>query len=52
MLEVLDDPDHEEYEDTKAWVESMKKGPFDPEHFEPSEIKFEDSKLRFKECFD
>jgi hypothetical protein len=43
---------HEEYDDTKAWVESMKEEPFYPEHFDPKEIKFEDSKLRFKECFD
>jgi hypothetical protein len=30
----------------------IKEGPFDPEHFDPKEIKFEDFKLRFKECFD
>ena len=53
LLEALTNPDdHEEYEDAKAWVESIKEGPFDPEHFDPNEIKFEDSKLRFKECFD
>lgn len=53
LLEVLANPDdHEEYDDTIAWVESIKEGPFDPEHFDPNEIKFEDPKLRFKECFD
>lgn len=52
LLEVLADPEHAEYEDTKAWVESMKEGPFDPESFEPKEIRFEDAKLRFKECFE
>lgn len=52
LLEVLADPENDEYEDTKAWVESIKEGPFDPEHFDPKEIKFEDAKLRFKECFE
>jgi len=50
-LEVLADPNHEEYEDTKTWVESMKEGPYDPEHFDPKEVIFEDPKKRFKIAF-
>lgn len=33
-LEVLRDPDHEEYEEIKDWVEAMVDGPFDPEVFD------------------
>ena len=51
MLEVLSDPTDEEYEDTKAWVESMKKGPFDPKHLDPREVRFMNPKKRYKESF-
>lgn len=51
LLEVLADPKHEEHKDTKSWVESMKEGPFDPEHFDPTEVVFEYPQKRFKECF-
>ena len=33
-LEILRDPHHDEYEDTKTWMESMTGGPFDPEGFD------------------
>lgn len=32
-LECLRDPDDEEYESTKIWIESMTGGPFDPDVF-------------------
>ncbi len=32
-LECLSDPDDEEYESTKIWIESMTGGPFDPDVF-------------------
>jgi hypothetical protein len=51
LLEILADPKHEEYESTKEWVESMKEGPFDPEHFDPKEVIFVDPKKRFDESF-
>ncbi len=34
MLVTLGDPDSEEYESTKVWVESMTGGPFDPDAFD------------------
>jgi len=33
-LECLRDPDHEEYEKTKTWIEAMTGGPFDPDAFD------------------
>jgi hypothetical protein len=33
MLEILKNPDHEEYEDTREWA-----GNYDSEHFDPEEI--------------
>lgn len=51
LLEVLSDPEHEEYEDSKVWVESMKGGKFDPERFNPSEVEFTDPKERFEVAF-
>jgi hypothetical protein len=33
-LEILRDPAHEEYADTKIWIESMTGGPFDPDAFD------------------
>jgi hypothetical protein len=33
-LEVLRNPHHEEYEQTKRWIEGMTGGPFDPEAFD------------------
>ena len=51
LLEVLNDPKHEEHESTKEWVESIKGGPFDPETFNPDAVTFIDPMKRFKECF-
>jgi hypothetical protein len=51
LLQILADPKHEGYEDMKAWVESMKEGPFDPEAFDPSAINFWDPKERFDLAF-
>jgi len=49
LLEILADPKHNEYEQTVAWVESQKGGPFDPEHFDLSEVVFDNPKYRLKE---
>jgi hypothetical protein len=51
ILDILSNHEFKEYEKTKEWVESMKGGPFAPEHFDPKEVEFEDPKKRFKECF-
>lgn len=49
LLDILANPEHEEHESTKAWVESQTGGPFDPEHFDPAEVVFRDPKLRLTE---
>ncbi|MDI9394771.1 MAG: plasmid pRiA4b ORF-3 family protein [Euryarchaeota archaeon] len=36
MLEILKDPEHEEYEDTVSWLG----GDFDPEYFDPKDVSF------------
>jgi hypothetical protein len=51
MLEILADPEHEEFEDTKEWIESIKGGPFDPAQFDPKSVQFEDPKQVFELCF-
>jgi len=42
------DTQHEEYEITKEWVDSMKGGSFDPEHFNPENVEFIDPKETFE----
>jgi hypothetical protein len=51
LLEILADPEHEEYESSKEWIESMKEGPFDPEHFDPQAVEFSDPKERLEMAF-
>ena len=51
LLEILADPKHEEYKETKEWIESQKCGQFDPEYFDPKEVVFDDPTARFKESF-
>ena len=36
MLEILKDPEHEDYEDTVAWLGKD----FDPEYFDPKDVSF------------
>jgi hypothetical protein len=38
LLEIIMDPDHEEYEQMLEWAG----GDFDPEHFNPKEVHFDD----------
>jgi hypothetical protein len=51
LLTILADPKHEEHKSMKAWLESMKEEPFDPESFEPSSVEFWDPKERFDLAF-
>ena len=51
LLMILEDPEHDEYESTREWVDS-KKGPFDPKHFNPSEVKFVCPNERFMRSFE
>ena len=47
LLETLSDPDHEEYEETLEWLG----GDFDPDHFNVSEVVFDDPEKRFEYAF-
>jgi hypothetical protein len=44
FLEIIKDPDHEEYEEMLDWVG----GEFDPEHFDTKEVVFDDPGKRLK----
>lgn len=44
MLEILQDPQHEEYEETLSWLGES----FDPDNFNPEMIKFSNPKTRLK----
>ena len=46
FLEIISDPDNEEYEDMIEWV-----GEFDPEHFDVKEVSFDDPDKRRKIAF-
>ncbi len=54
LLEILNDRTHEEYADITQWLKGHAKNyyPYDPEHFEPSEITFQDPKQRWKLAFE
>ena len=47
FLEIISDPDHEEYEEMIEWVG----GEFDPEYFEVKDVRFEDPDQRHKIAF-
>ena len=47
LLEIINDPNHEDYEETLDWLG----GKFDPEHFDISEVSFDDPDKRRKIAF-
>ena len=47
FLKILNNPDHEEYEETMEWVG----GAFDPEYFDVEEVSFDDPDERWKIAF-
>lgn len=47
FLQVIADPEHEEYESTLQWTG----GSFDPQGFDPAAVKFDDPKKRWKKAF-
>jgi hypothetical protein len=49
LLEILADPEHDEYEEMTEWVESMTGGPFDPEQFDSVEVLFSNPKERLSQ---
>ena len=48
VQEILADPSHEEYKDTKTWVGEG----YDPERFDPATIKFWNPKVRLRMAFE
>jgi len=53
VLEVLADPENEEYEGMMAWLEGHpgKYHPYDPEAFDPSKVVFSDPDVRWDIAF-
>jgi hypothetical protein len=47
LLEIISDPSDEEYQDMLEWLG----GKFDPEHFDPREVRFDDPGKRWKRTF-
>lgn len=47
FLQVIADPEHEEHEATLQWAG----GHFDPEAFDPTAVKFDNPKKRWKKAF-
>jgi hypothetical protein len=47
FLEIIQDPEHEEYEEMLAWVG----GEFDPGSFDPNEVRFDDPRERWNMSF-
>jgi hypothetical protein len=47
LLEIISDPDHEEYESMLEWVG----GEIDPDHFDVKEVQFSDPAKRLKSAF-
>lgn len=48
VLEIIADPAHEEHESMTTWLG----GPFDPESFDPSRLRFTDPRKRLKKVFE
>jgi uncharacterized protein with von Willebrand factor type A (vWA) domain len=48
ILKTLNNPDHEDYESTKRWVDDENYGSFNPDEFNPKDVVFEDP----KECLE
>jgi len=48
ILEILENPDDEEYEETIQWLGED----YDPEHFDPDKVQFDSPEERFKEAFE
>ena len=47
FLKIINDPTHEEYEEMLQWAG----GSFDPEHFDPEEVSFDDSQEGWEIAF-
>jgi len=47
MLDIISDPNHEEYEEMITWLGKK----YDPEQFVSSEVKFDNPKKRWRQAF-
>ena len=48
FLEAIQDPEHEEHEEYLTWVG----GEFDPEAFDPEQVRFDDPEERWRTAFE
>jgi len=44
LLEIMMDPEHDEHKEMRDWIG----GEFDPEHFDPKDVRFDDPDRRLK----
>ena len=53
LLDILKDQNHAEYEDMQDWLKNHAKDytPYDPDHFDPAEIHFDDPRKRWEQAF-
>lgn len=53
LIEILQDPTHDEYEENVAWLKGHAKNyyPYDPDKFSPEEVRFEKPKRRWEIAF-
>jgi len=53
LIEILQDPTHEEYEENVAWLKGHAKNyyPYDPDKFSPEKVRFENPKRRWEIAF-
>lgn len=47
LLEIISDPDNEEYEEMMTWLG----GKYDPDEFSPDKVKFDNPKKRWEHAF-
>lgn len=53
LLQIIANPEHEEYKEKMEWLEQFGNENFDPEEFDPNSVYFDDPKERkqFREMF-
>jgi len=53
VLEILDNPDHEEYQETAEWARGQTRGgrAYRPDKFDPEDVNFDNPKKRWKIAF-
>ena len=51
LLKIIDDPTHKEYGHKADWLRSMKGTDFDPGHFDPEEVRFDNPDKRWAVVF-